>query len=112
MEEKENLIIGMDQPKSLQDSFQRFLKEKKQLLRNRCFIAKNKGYNHDDPVFRDQLREKFIERARHYIGTPYAKRFHEPGDEAYNSPIFLDCCALVRQALYDLREEFGFTLGR
>ena len=43
---------------------------------------------------------------------PYAKRYHQPGDEHYSSPIFLDCCALVRQVVYDLREEFGFQLDR
>ena len=30
----------------------------------------------------------------------------------YDSPIFLDCCALVRQVVYDLRDEFGFQLDR
>lgn len=30
----------------------------------------------------------------------------------YDSPLFLDCCALVRQVVYDLREEFGFQLDR
>lgn len=24
----------------------------------------------------------------------------------------MDCCALVRQVVHDLREDFGFTLGR
>ena len=36
----------------------------------------------------------------------------KPEDQNYNSPLFLDCCALVRQVVYDLREDFGFTLGR
>ena len=31
-----------------------------------------------------------------YFGVPYAQRYHQPGDELYNAPIFLDCCALVR----------------
>ena len=29
----------------------------------------------------------------------------------YNSPLFLDCCGLVRQVVFDLGDEFGFTLG-
>jgi len=29
----------------------------------------------------------------------------------HNAPLFLDCCALVRQCVNDLKEEFGFTLG-
>ena len=33
-----------------------------------------------------------------------------PGPE-YNSPIFLDCCGLVRQVMRDLQEDLGFRLG-
>lgn len=58
------------------------------------------------------MREKFIETAKKYFGVPYAKRYHKLGDKLYDSPIFLDCCALVRQVIYDMREEFGFTLSR
>ena len=29
----------------------------------------------------------------------------------YSSPLFLDCCALVRQAVRDLAGEFGFYMG-
>ena len=43
---------------------------------------------------------------------PYAKRYHNPGDPHYDAPLFLDCCALVRQVVYDLREDFGFKLDR
>ncbi|PIK36407.1 hypothetical protein BSL78_26767, partial [Apostichopus japonicus] len=32
--------------------------------------------------------------------------------EEYNSPLFLDCCGLVRRVLLDLREDFGFKVGR
>ena len=30
----------------------------------------------------------------------------------YHSSLFLDCCGLVRQVLRDLKEEFGFAIGR
>lgn len=39
-------------------------------------------------------------------------RYFKPEDPRYHSPIFLDCCGLVRQVVYDLREDFGFTLSR
>lgn len=29
----------------------------------------------------------------------------------YNSPLFLDCCGLVRKVLRDLKEDFGFEVG-
>ena len=58
------------------------------------------------------MREKFLETAKKYFGVPYAQRYHAPGDKLYDAPIFLDCCALVRQVVYDMREDFGFTLGR
>lgn len=29
----------------------------------------------------------------------------------YRSKLFLDCCGLVRRAMRDLQEEFGFTIG-
>ena len=31
--------------------------------------------------------------------------------DEYNSPLFLDCCGLVRKALRDLKEDFGFEVG-
>ena len=30
----------------------------------------------------------------------------------YNAPLYLDCCGLVRRVLLDLKEDFGFTIGR
>ena len=43
---------------------------------------------------------------------PYARRYHKEGEPLYDAPLFLDCCALVRQVIYDLREDFGFKLDR
>ena len=46
--------------------------------------------------FKEELRKKFVAQAKKYIGIPYARRYHKPGDKLYDSPLFLDCCALVR----------------
>ena len=56
----------------------------------------------------DSLREKFVERALFYQGIPYGKRFLTEENPLYHSPLFLDCCALVRQCVNDLGDEFGF----
>ena len=111
--EKENLIVFQNsQNTSLQEAFAKFREQKKKEMRNKTFIKKSSALNRDSQEYINQLREKFIARARHYIGVPYAQRFHEPGTEAYNSPIFLDCCGLVRQVMRDLEEDFGFSIGR
>ena len=34
-----------------------------------------------------------------------------PAAPTYHSPLFLDCCGLVRRVLRDLKEEFGFSIG-
>ena len=61
--------------------------------------------------YKDWLRGKFIRQCEKYIGIPYAKRYLTPEDELYTSPIFLDCCGLVRRAVNDLKKDFGFKLG-
>ena len=61
--------------------------------------------------FEIHLRRKFIETAKQFIGVPYAKRYLDKDQENYYSPIFLDCCGLVRRVMHDLRESFGFSLG-
>ena len=65
-----------------------------------------------DPTFKKHLREKWLETIKKYFGVPYAKRYWKEGEELYNAPIFLDCCALTRQAVQDLKEDFGFKLDR
>ena len=47
-----------------------------------------------------------------YRGVPYHKRYHDESSEHFNSPLFLDCCGLVRRALWDMQEELGFRIGR
>ena len=97
----------------MQDHFKRFRKRRTEEIKYKQFLSsKNKNVDRKDPAFKQRLREKFVETAKKYYGVPYAKRYHQPGDPHYNSPIFLDCCALVRQVVYDLREEFGFQLDR
>ncbi|CAM9778824.1 unnamed protein product, partial [Chrysoparadoxa australica] len=58
------------------------------------------------------LRSKFVAQARKYIGIPYGQRYHKPGTPDHNAPLFLDCCALVRQVMMDLQDDFGFAIGR
>ena len=57
-----------------------------------------------------QLRQLFIDKAKSYIGVPYAKRYQP--EDAPIAPLYLDCCGLIRQVLVDLSPEFGFTTGR
>ncbi|XP_060115577.1 uncharacterized protein LOC132587316 [Heteronotia binoei] len=58
-----------------------------------------------------QLRMKFLERAKSYIGVPYAKKYHLPGTPESESLLFLDCCGLIRRVVQDLMEDFGFYIG-
>ncbi|KAG8142326.1 hypothetical protein E2320_006259 [Naja naja] len=54
---------------------------------------------------------KFLQQAQSYVGTPYAKKYHQPGSPEYKSPLFLDCCGFVRRAVRDLVDDFGFYMG-
>ena len=56
---------------------------------------------------RDELRTKFVEQVKSYIGTPYSKKHDVEGD----AKRCLDCCNLVRRAVLDLKADFGFTIG-
>ncbi|XP_054857745.1 uncharacterized protein LOC129344861 [Eublepharis macularius] len=58
-----------------------------------------------------QLRMKFLKQAKSYIGVPYAKKYHQPGTPESKSLLFLDCCGLIRRAVRDLTEDFGFYIG-
>ncbi|XP_060132187.1 inactive polyglycylase TTLL10 isoform X2 [Zootoca vivipara] len=64
-----------------------------------------------DPDDQWQLRMKFLEQAKSYIGVPYAQKYHQAGTPEYNSPLFLDCCGFIRRVVRDLAEEFGFWMG-
>ena len=104
------LVIGGSKV-SLQDSFKRFrvqkVKERKILQRCRDEISSNGPRTEE---YKSQLRQKFIDQSKKYIGVPYAERFKAP--EAPVAPLYLDCCALVRKCVQDLQEEFGFVIGK
>lgn len=53
------------------------------------------------------LRKKFLEQVQSYVGTPYSAA--RCGEDA---ALYLDCCGLVRRALLDLKEDFGFEVGQ
>ena len=57
------------------------------------------------------LRRRFIEKAKSFVGVPYAKKYRKPNDSLYYSPIFLDCCGLIRRVVKELQCDFGFRLG-
>ena len=44
------------------------------------------------------------------IGTPYGKKYLIAHPE-YKDNFFLDCCGLIRQVVYLMSDELGFTLG-
>ena len=104
---------------SLQENFQKFLKQRKEIRKFKIANEKeDKLENSKASSFRanpermKKLREKFIEKAISYLGVPYAKKYQAEDSSLYNSPLFLDCCGLVRLCVNDLSEEFGFRLGR
>lgn len=95
--------------KSLQEAFERFRKRKVETLKT---VEKPIVPKERNAEFKSYLRAKFVETAKKYIGTPYGKRFLTPDHPNYNAKLFLDCCALVRQAVEDLKHEFGFMIPR
>jgi len=110
----ELLIIGDDGPvsskTSLQENFKKFrsqkIKEKK--LMNACRSGALSGGR--TPEFKEALRHKFVEQAKRYLGVPYGEKYKKEEDPV--APLYLDCCALVRRAVQDLQDEFGFVIGK
>ena len=96
----------------MQAHFKRFLGAKKQDIKYRNYVTEQSLKNRKDPHFKEKLRQKFVETAKKYFGVPYAARYWKQGEKHYGAPLYLDCCALTRQVVYDLREEFGFQLDR
>jgi hypothetical protein len=96
----------------LQSQFDRFRKAKKQDIKYRNYVSKQSLLHRADPDFKENLRSKFVETAKKYFGVPYAARYWKEGEKHFNAPLYLDCCALVRQVVYDLRDDFGFQLDR
>jgi cell wall-associated NlpC family hydrolase len=62
-------------------------------------------------------REQFLRRALHYLGVPYrvgakAHPDQKVGPAAESQPeLYLDCCALIRRCLLDLKSTLGFEVG-
>lgn len=106
-------LLKAIQPKgSLQESFEKFRKKRMEKFKYKKYLKEIKEKDRNSQEFKDELRRKFVETAKKYFGVPYAKRYLQPGEPGYDSPLFLDCCGLVRQVVYDLREDFGFSLQR
>ena len=97
---------------NLQDAFKKFRKQKvkERKIMQLCKEEQTTGKGPRTQEFKDALRMKFIERAKQYIGVPYAERYKKPEDPV--APIYLDCCGLVRRVMLDLAEDFGFLIGR
>lgn len=111
--ESVNVTSNQNNQGSLQENFLKFLKLRKDL--KKCQIAQkvnNRCSFRDNPERMENLRHKFVEKAISYLGVPYAKRYLDENHPLHNSPLFLDCCGLVRQCINDLSEDFGFMLGR
>lgn len=106
----EMMTVGAIDGESLQDRFLRFRKERQRerALTKLCAKGKVPGAARDA----EGLRRNFVDACKSYLGVPYAKRCHEPDDPDIDSPLFLDCCGLVRRAVKDLQEDFGFLIGR
>ena len=96
---------------SLQNNFKNFRKHINQLREKKKESKKLKPVSFKDhPERIKELREKFVETARSLIGTPYGKKYLIKHPE-YKEDFFLDCCGLVRQVIYLMREDLGFTLA-
>jgi len=107
---------------SLQNAFLLFKERRKAQLKEAGKLKRQAEKKRNNPRFKTELRRLFLEAARGYLGVPYARRFHDPewctcegceekGEQLYHEPLFLDCCALVRRCVADLKEQFGFKLG-
>ena len=114
-EEQQQLCVvvgGAPDGASLQDSFKKFMNQKKK-ERQLMKLARNGEFNGTGgrtEAAKEALRSKFIETAKKYLGVPYAERFKDP--DVPVAPLYLDCCGLIRQAVIDLQEDFGFIMGR
>lgn len=109
---KENALLIELQPKmSIQEAFKKFQKQKFYQLKLNKYLQNTK-IDRSSLEFKAQLRQKFVQTAHKYIGVPYCQKYHNKGDPLFDAPLFLDCCALIRQSVFDLRQQFGYTLGK
>jgi len=97
---------------SLQDAFKKFREKRMQQIQaTKKMIEKPLDIKLDNQRV-EWLRAKFLNQALKYLGVPYAKKYHEEGSPDYDAPLYLDCCALVRRVLRDMKTELGFCIGR
>ncbi|XP_058858288.1 protein polyglycylase TTLL10-like isoform X2 [Acipenser ruthenus] len=96
---------------SMQKAFEKFKQMHQKNLKKLKQMKVKVQQRLQDPDQRWELRMKFLQQAKSYIGMPYHKRYHPPGSPEYESPLFLDCCGLIRKVLLDLKEDFGFVIG-
>ena len=68
----------------------------------------------ESPEHARALRAKFVAAVESYIGVPYSRKAHadDPSSPHHDAPLYLDCCGVIRRALRDLSDDFGFTPGR
>ncbi|XP_071110412.1 uncharacterized protein [Haliotis cracherodii] len=108
-----SFVIDWGEPKqtSLQDAFLKFQKDRQQDIRQTRKMKKKKRRVRRNPVRLNALRRKFIDTSKKYFGVPYARKYWSKEAPEYQSPMFLDCCGLVRQVLRDMRKDLGFKIG-
>jgi hypothetical protein len=98
--------------KSLQENFKDFRQYVNKIRKDKKNYKKIQNLSfRDNPQRIESLRIKFIETAKSLIGVPYGKKYLKEHPE-YKEDFFLDCCGLIRQVVYLMREDLGFTLGR
>ncbi len=113
---KDNLIVFDNddynfekEDENLQQNFKKFLRLRNDMRKPNKVIEQEVLH---DPKRINQLRFKFIEQAKKYLGVPYSKHYISKDHPLYNSPLFLDCCGLIRRIIADLEDDFGFRLSR
>jgi len=110
--EVDSCISWGNQSTNIGDKFESFRAERMREHRLAKFMARKQRSARKTPAAMDRLRSKFVAQCKKYTGVPYARKYHEPGTPDHDAPLFLDCCALVRRAVDDLTEDFGFRVGR
>lgn len=113
LKNKEVIYIG-DAPSikgpNLQSSFLKFRDQKIKEMQMMKMVKQASLSNGRTAEFKVQLRLKFVEQLKRYLGVPYGVKYKAAEDPI--APLYLDCCALVRQAVQDLQDDFGFIIGK
>ena len=113
-------FIDIDQnvkktPANLQEAFLKYRKKRQKEIKRVRKVKHSPGElqlkARADPQRMQWLRMKFLEQSKKYFGVPYAKKYWTKDKDEYYSPIFLDCCGLVRRCMRDLKRDFGFRIG-